>query len=204
MFIRLMRFNIYLLGLLLLLALTGGCKTKTPEERKQEKMQSCIRIYREVYADPAGNYDTVTVFRSNPMHFTVSKIPEITEAEVEAARIVEDHGTFAIQVKFKQRGTWLLEQTSAMTKGHHLVILCTFGEKLAKSRWMAAPYITTRISDGVLTFTPDADRAEADEIVLGLNNVAGQTSHVMGGAEADAKKEKEAKEMQKQQGKPPQ
>jgi hypothetical protein len=29
-----------------------------------------------------------------------------------------------------------------------------------------------RISDGVLVFTPDASREEADRIVLGLNNVA--------------------------------
>ena len=38
--------------------------------------------------------------------------------------------------------------------------------------WLAAPMTNKRISDGVLVFTPDASREEADRIVLGLNNVA--------------------------------
>ena len=43
---------------------------------------------------------------------------------------------------------------------------------LAENRWLAAPVIPSRIGNGVLTFTPDASREEADQIVLGLNNVA--------------------------------
>ena len=39
-------------------------------------------------------------------------------------------------------------------------------------RWLAAPVISHRISDGVLVFTPDATREEAEEIALGLNNVS--------------------------------
>ena len=34
------------------------------------------------------------------------------------------------------------------------------------------PRIATRITDGVLAFTPDATRAEAERIVRGLNNAA--------------------------------
>jgi hypothetical protein len=41
-----------------------------------------------------------------------------------------------------------------------------------ESRWLAAPVIPRRISNGVLTFTPDASREEADLIAIGLNNVA--------------------------------
>jgi len=37
---------------------------------------------------------------------------------------------------------------------------------------LAAPLIQRRISDGVLSFTPDATRADTDEIALGLNNEA--------------------------------
>jgi len=43
---------------------------------------------------------------------------------------------------------------------------------LKNERWLAAPVISRRIPDGVLVFTPDASRAEADDIVLGLNNIA--------------------------------
>ena len=46
------------------------------------------------------------------------------------------------------------------------------GRQMANGRWLAAPLITHRIGDGVLAFTPDMSRAEADQFVLGLNNVA--------------------------------
>ena len=41
-----------------------------------------------------------------------------------------------------------------------------------EARWLAAPRISQRIKDGVLVFTPDATREEAERIVRGLNNVA--------------------------------
>ncbi len=43
---------------------------------------------------------------------------------------------------------------------------------LADSRWLAAPVISRRISNGVLVFTADCERDEADQLVLGLNNGA--------------------------------
>ena len=55
--------------------------------------------------------------------------------------------------------------------GKRFAIFCKFGEHLKNERWLAAPVISRRIADGVLIFTPDATREEADEIVLGLNNV---------------------------------
>ena len=54
-------------------------------------------------------------------------------------------------------------------------IFCQFGEKLGKARWLAAPVISRRNSNGLLVFTPDADREEAAEIELGLNNLARKT-----------------------------
>ena len=41
----------------------------------------------------------------------------------------------------------------------------------ASPDWLAAPLIRRPIADGVLTFTPDASREEAEKIVKGLNNV---------------------------------
>jgi hypothetical protein len=65
-----------------------------------------------------------------------------------------------------------LEQYSAGNPGRHFVIFGQWGDKLANGRWLAAPLITHRIANGVLTFTPDLSRPEADQMVLGLSNVA--------------------------------
>ena len=81
-------------------------------------------------------------------------------------------GGFAIEIKFDENGTWLLEQYSAANPGRHFVIFGQWSEKLADGRWLAAPLITHRIGDGVLAFTPDCSREEADQLVLGLNNAA--------------------------------
>jgi hypothetical protein len=66
----------------------------------------------------------------------------------------------------------MLEQYSAANPGRHFVIFGQWGDKLVNGRWLAAPLITHRISNGVLAFTPDITRAEADQLVLGLNNAA--------------------------------
>jgi len=66
----------------------------------------------------------------------------------------------------------LLEQRSVDSRGQRFAIFCQFGPDLKESRWLAAPIVARRITDGVLVFTPDATRAEAEEIVLGLNNIA--------------------------------
>jgi len=66
-----------------------------------------------------------------------------------------------------------LESITTANRGKRIAIFTQFGvEKAAKQRWLAAPMIARRLTDGVLIFTPNATREEADEIVLGLNNVA--------------------------------
>jgi hypothetical protein len=52
------------------------------------------------------------------------------------------------------------------------VIFGQWGDKPAIGRWLAAPLISHRMADGVLAFTPDLSRPEADQLVLGLNHVA--------------------------------
>src|SRR5258707_149936 len=72
----------------------------------------------------------------------------------------------------------LREQYSGANPGLHLAIFSEFpdpqNEKVALSRWLAAPRISRRIADGILSFTPDATREEAEEIALALNHVAAQ------------------------------
>jgi preprotein translocase subunit SecD len=84
-------------------------------------------------------------------------------------------GGFALRIQFDHAGTALLEQYSASNRGKKIAVFCQFGEKLKDVRWLAAPVISRRISDGIFVFTPDATREEAEEIAVGLNNVFKKT-----------------------------
>ena len=81
-------------------------------------------------------------------------------------------GGFALRIRFDHPGTALLEEYTAANHGRKIAVFSQFGEKIKDYRWLAAPIIARRITDGVFTFTPDATREEAEEIALGLNNVA--------------------------------
>jgi hypothetical protein len=81
-------------------------------------------------------------------------------------------GGFDLQIQLNQEGTWLLQEYSASNPGKHFAIFSQFGEKGKESRWLAAPEFANTVSDGLIQFTPDATREEADEIALGLNNIA--------------------------------
>ena len=159
------RFNIYL-ALATLLGLFCGCQTP------QEKQTAALRVHIETSSDPAGTSQTISVLRSDPVLVTIKSEPFLTEANVVAVKVMDATGGFAIEIKFDENGTWLLEQYSAANPGHHLVVFGQWGDELASGRWLAAPIITRRISGGRLAFTPDCSREEADQFALGLNNFA--------------------------------
>lgn len=170
MLIRAMRYNTYLL--LLALLVSAGCQSP---ETKQKKQVAVLRVHLEVFPDSTGLNEPVSVCRASPIVVTINKSPFVTEAEVIGAKVVEDPGGFALQIQLDRRGTQLLELYTASYPGKHLAIFSRFGEKLGKSRWLAAPVISRRISNGLLVFTPDTDREEAAQIELGLNNLARKT-----------------------------
>jgi preprotein translocase subunit SecD len=164
------RFNLYF-ALATALALLCGCQTG----KQDKKPLSALRVHIEVNTDNAnagdlGTVQTVSVLRSDPVAVTIAHDPILTEANVVAAAVINAPGGFAIEIRFDENGTWLLEQYSASNPGKHFAIFGLWGEKLANGRWLAAPIITHRIANGVLAFTPDASREEADEFVSGLNN----------------------------------
>ena len=164
MVIRLAQFNLILLLTTALTALTG---CQTPEE---EKLETFIRIHLEVNQSvPESN--EVPIYRARPVLVNVQKEPFLTEVHVEKAEVVNALGGFAIKFEFNPTGTVLLEQYSATNPGRHFAIFCQFGVDQEEQRWLAAPQINQRISDGKLIFTPDCTREEADQIVRGLNNV---------------------------------
>jgi len=88
---------------------------------------------------------------------------------VQQAVLVDWQGTFDIQVKFDWHGTLVLDNVTTSNPGRRIAVFSQFGKE---GRWLAAPRPERRISDGTLTFTPDATREEAERIVRGINNLA--------------------------------
>jgi len=167
-----------LLALATALALVCACRT---EEGKRQHALSTFRVFLEVNQDAAKRSQPVPIYRSHPFMVNIESEPFLTEAEVAEARVIEAVGGFAIRIRLARRGAWLLEQYTAANQGKHLAIQAQFADPQAPdrhlNRWLAAPFISGRISDGTLLFTPDATREEANQIVLGLNNVAKKTEN---------------------------
>lgn len=163
---RLRGINIYL-GAVVLALLLVGCKSS--EARQRDKEASSLRLYLETEHDTTGSKTAVVpIFRKSPMLVRISKEPFLDEGHLERAEVVEVVGGFAIRVKYDFRGTLVLESASSTYRGQRIAIYSMFTE----GRWLAAPKMGSRIRDGVLIFTPDATREEAERIVRGLNNVA--------------------------------
>jgi hypothetical protein len=156
-------FNIYLL--VLVAAGITGCKT--PEERKQAKEASTLRLFLEVAQHSLDQGMGVPVYRASPVHIQIEREPFLTEAELDAAEVIDMPGGFAIRTQFTGHGAMVLEGITVAHKGQRIVVQSSFGE----TRWLAAPLIRRGIPNGQFTFTPDATREEAERIVRGLTNV---------------------------------
>jgi len=148
-------------------ALACGCAT-----HKEPEKLGALRLHVECAPSLPDKSQTVKVLRSHPVLVTIGEDPVLTEANLIKATLMETPGGFAIRVKFDETGSWMLEQSSSANPGKHFAIFGQWGETLAECRWLAAPLISHRIADGVLTFTPDCSREEAQELVTGLNNAA--------------------------------
>ena len=170
MMIRWKRFNLYLnLIVLLLVALIVGCADKGSKRKVQ---LTKLDIHIEMPREATNLTEPVPIYREKPVMVNVEKEPFLREVFITSARVVDMPGGFGIQVQFNRQGTWLLEQYSTQNHGKRLAIHAEFGPDLKENRWLAAPRLTKGITDGILTFTPDATREEADDIVLGLSNVS--------------------------------
>jgi preprotein translocase subunit SecD len=155
------RFNIYLVAVAVLLCGCVSDKKKDPEE------VVLLRFHLEVTPDQSDDTTPVTVYRNNPLQLTVQKEPFLTEEYVDHAHLVEEPGgAFSMQFKFAWQGTSVLDGVSMENVGRRVAVFCLFGKA---PRWLGAPAMRGRISDGVFTFTPDASREEAEKIVKALN-----------------------------------
>jgi hypothetical protein len=174
--IRWNRFNTYLLALLAGLLVCGCHSAKSEEKKKEPKQFATLRLYQEVNPDPMGRTEIATVHHDPLVQLTIEKAPFLTENNVKKAAVLDTVGGFALSIQFDRQGSWLLEQYTAATRGRHIAIFSQFvnkGEdKLNQGHWLAAPRIATHITDGLLSFTPDVTREEAEAIARGLNNDA--------------------------------
>jgi preprotein translocase subunit SecD len=169
MMIRWERFNTYLFAAL---AATMACGCQTGDAKQSKKIVSSLRLHLDAGSDRNKASESIPVYREKPVWLNVQKEPFLTEAHVAQASVVDEVGGYVLRIQFNQSGTGLLEEGTIKNRGRKMAIFSQFGEQMKDYRWLAAPLITHRISDGVLVFTPDATREEAEEIALGLNNVA--------------------------------
>lgn len=169
MVIRLPRFNIILM---LGAALVAGAGCQSPET-KHKKQVASLRVFLQMYPTK-DRTQPISVLRSAPITFHVANDSVLNETHVDFVKLREGPGGFQIAIQLNLQGQRLLEQYTTTNPNKRLAIRSRFGiDPFIEDRWLAAPLITHRIADGLLVFTPDATRREAEEIVIGLNNAAG-------------------------------
>jgi hypothetical protein len=161
-----MRFN-FILAVVLTSLLFPGCATSN----KKDKSVATIRVFLELSPSSTIPSEQVPIYRADPFLLKVAKDPFLNEAYVKRASVIPTTGGFALLIEFDDQGSARLEQITAMNPGKHLAISSAFGPKLSQVRWLAAPLVNHRVSNGQLGFTPDCTQAEAIQIADGLNNV---------------------------------
>lgn len=169
-----LRFNIYLVLLAVLLS-AAGCETGHGDRKKY----SLLRVNIEVNADRIGGSQPVLVVRAAPVSINIGPSPILTEENVLGARVLDTTAGFGVEVQLDSSGTLLLEQYTAANQGKHLVVYGQWGEKDKDGRWIGAPLITHRITDGLISFTPDMSHDDAYRWVLGLNNIGKKNAKEM-------------------------
>ena len=167
MMIRWHRFNIYLL-----IALAVACGCQSSGEKNPKKLLSTLRLHLEATRNGTKESEPVPIYREKPLWVNAQKKPFLSEEFVASAKVVDEVGGFALRIQFDHQGATMLEQVTTENRGRKIAIFSQFAEKLVDYRWLAAPIISHSITDGVLVFTPDTTREEAEEIALGLNNVS--------------------------------
>jgi preprotein translocase subunit SecD len=159
--LRLSNWNLAALVVAALVA--GGCATKSDKEQEI----ATLRLHLEVNAEMVRRNVVAQVPRSNPVNITVAEEPLLHEGYIEEAQIVSDGDTHRITIRYDDQGARVLNNYTAINIGKHVAVMGQFPE----TRWLAAPVITRRISDGVFTFTPDASLEESRRLVDGLTQL---------------------------------
>jgi hypothetical protein len=147
---------------------TAKAKDKpTKEEKDPSKVASTIRLHMETESPGMGS-GKIKVMRSDPTTLNVEKNAFVDEGFLERADVIETVGGHMILLKFNTQGALRLQMWTVSKTGRRIAVWA----KWTEGRWIAAPVAARALEDGVIAFTPDASREEAERIVRGLNNVA--------------------------------
>jgi len=164
------RFRVINWNLAAALALGGllaGCASRS---KKKDEEISTIRLHFEVNPQLVRRSIEVSVLRAQPMKLTVAEEPLVHEGYLDEVAIINDGSTHQLRLKFDDRGRRLLETETAGSLGKRIAVAAQFPDL----RWLGAPVITRINTNGVVTFTPDADLAECRRLVDGLKLVIEQ------------------------------
>lgn len=157
------------LAALLALAASAAAATSTNTaakgREKKPKDPEFLRVYFESPRDTTARAMEARVGRSRPMVITVEKLPILSESHIKIVEVVSGEGGHSLRITFNRMGRRLLENYTATGIGRRLVLQTQFDEE---ARWLGAPRITRRISDGILLFAPDATPEELDRLVRGV------------------------------------
>lgn len=152
-------FNIYLV--LITLAFAPGCHTSKEGDPKKEL--SSIRLHVELTAG-VEHSAPITV---HGVPISIEREAFLTEKDLSHASVIDAiGGGYSMQLDFDSHGTLVLDMTTASSKGRRVAIFT----QADKPRWLGAPVVNNRNANGMLVFTPDCTREEAERIVRGLNN----------------------------------
>ena len=161
------RFNLYLA--LAAAFLSAGCAhTKDPGD----KLSTLLRVHLEATSHTAITKQKIQVYRSAPIEVEIESLYLLNEENVVSAKVVDEMGTYALEIQFNNWAIPLLAHNSSSYQGRRIALQAQFGPKQKTIRWIGAPRLREVIDDGVLRFTPDATREEAYQIAAGLNNNA--------------------------------
>ena len=153
-------FNLYLTALLAVW--TAGCaSTRDPND----KLSTLLRVHLEAQPHQMIPSRKVSVYRANPVLVSVESLYLLTEENVVSARVVDEMGTYAIEIQFNEWAIPLLDYNSSSWQGRRLAIQAQWGPKQETTRWLAAPKMDRKIIKGTVTFTPDATPEECYQIV---------------------------------------
>jgi len=153
------------------LMLTAGCASTKSKKNYPPIMQFYLE---STIPDPERNLK-VRISEEPPVDITIDRSRLMDQSNIRNIGIVERTGTFALMIAFDYRGTRILEQISTANRGQRCAIYCEFTfNKTNVSRWLGAPVITHRITDGILEFTPRMSREEAEVLVKQMQPVIKQ------------------------------
>ena len=152
----------YLAAIVLSAGVGLGCQSIG--KKKPGENYSLIALYIEQNNDGTKYSKKMAVYRADPIIFYVNSEPFLDTADLEQATLMEAIGGFAIQLQFTRHGTAVLDSFTTSNKGRRMAIFCQFTEP----RVLAAPMITNRNATGIIRFTPDCSREEAERIIKGL------------------------------------